>query len=73
MKADDERAPGERSGRARADGMIGLALLGAYAAGVLALVVGLLTAARWDTVGAGICFLAAGTSFGLAANALLRK
>ena len=53
--------------------MIGLALLGAYAAGVLALVVGLLTAARWDTVEAGICFLAAGTSFGLAANALLRK
>ncbi len=63
----------ERPERKRADGMIGLALMGGYAAGFLALLMGIFAALAREPVGAGICFLAAGTAFGLAANALLRE
>jgi hypothetical protein len=62
----------ERSERKRADGMVGLALIGGYAAGILALLTGLFAAVSGEIVGAGVCFLAAGVAFGLPVNALLR-
>ena len=63
----------ERPEGRRADGMIGLALLGGYAAGTLSLITGLFAAWSWNPTAAGVCFLAAGTAFGLCANALLRE
>lgn len=58
--------------KSRAEGMVGLALIGGYAAGILGLLTGLFAAVSGEVVGAGLCFLAAGVAFGLPVNALLR-
>ena len=62
----------ETNQKGRADGMVGLALIGGYGAGILALLTGIFAAVSRDISGAGICFLAAGVAFGLPVNALLR-
>ena len=63
----------ERKTGTRAEGMVGLALIGGYAAGILALLTGIFAAASGQIADAGICFLAAGVAFGLPVNALLRE
>ncbi len=64
----------DTGGRRRVDAVVALALLGGSATGVVAFLVGLLALlpGREGTVGAGLCFLAAGVAFGLLANALIR-
>lgn len=73
VSAEERTGAPEPPRRNRAEGMVGLALMGGYAAGALALITGLFAVLDRNIVGAGVCFLAAGTAFGLAANALLRK
>lgn len=52
----------------------GLSVIGGYIVGVVAFLAGLLAVFNgYDYVGAGLCFLAAGLTFGLLANALFRK
>ncbi len=67
-------AGGDQGGR-RAAAVLGLALLGGAGTGVVAVLVGVasLLPGGEGAVAAGVCFLAAGLSFGLLANALLRR
>jgi hypothetical protein len=52
----------------------GLTVIGGFIVGVVAFPAGLLAVFNeYDYVGAGLCFLAAGLTFGLLANALFRK
>jgi hypothetical protein len=52
----------------------GLSVIGGFVVGFVAFLAGLLSLFNeFDYVGAGLCFLAAGLTFGLLANALFRK
>lgn len=68
-------AAGPDSGGRRTASILALALLGGAATGVVAFLVGLLSLLPGGdgAVAAGLCFAAAALSFGLLANALLRR
>lgn len=53
--------------------MIGIAVFGSAITGIAGIVVGVATALTGEAVGAGLALVAAGLSFGLLANAVLRE
>ena len=56
----------------KASALVGLSVLGSCIAGVLSLIVAVLSFFDGDFAVTGICLAAAGASFGLLANAVLR-
>lgn len=53
--------------------VIGLAAMGGSVAGVVSFLAGLLALLRGELTAAGVCFAAAGLTYGLLANAVLRR
>jgi hypothetical protein len=60
-------------GRRWVESMVGIAVLGSLLTGVLSLIVGVIALLGDEFVTGGVLFVAAGLSFGLLANAVLRQ